>query len=289
MGYSQAWRPLTLHRFAALAWMVRSPLRCAPRGRITVVGQAGNNASAAAFVQDEAMMRTSPIRRLLLAAPGVLPQALLLVAALPAAAYTWHDHLDLNSVDRNTAWVALHDKAPAQHAPAGFAAKIGALLPDAVAAAPVPDAAKEDVEALKPYDFAVLDGAVLIVNPVDRKVVAVIAGPVTPEPVGGLAQGELEPHAVMPGPGGNLLALSDHDMRAAWRALHGRTAAQPVAYTYFPHVGTVLPEDVAVQPIPDALWKSVPQLKGYDFAVIRDELVIVNPANRMVVERIAGG
>src|SRR5579883_3298011 len=129
MGYSQAWRPLTLYRFAALAWMVRSPLRCAPRGRITVVGQAGNNASAAAFVQDEAMMRTSPIRRLLLAAPGVL-----------------------------------HDKAPAQHAPAGFAAKIGALLPDAVAAAPVPDAAKEDVEALKPYDFAVLDGAVLIVN-----------------------------------------------------------------------------------------------------------------------------
>jgi hypothetical protein len=41
---------------------------------------------------------------------------------------------------------------------------------------PVPEKTAQDVPSLKPYDFAVMQGKVLIVNPSDKKVVEVISG-----------------------------------------------------------------------------------------------------------------
>ncbi len=48
------------------------------------------------------------------------------------------------------------------------------VLPNTVKAEPVIRRAIRDVPSLAPYDFAVVEGELLIVNPADRAVVAVI-------------------------------------------------------------------------------------------------------------------
>jgi len=66
--------------------------------------------------------------------------------------------------------------APTQKVPAGFAAKVGAVLPKGIAIAPVTQKAAGDVPALRPYDFAMIEGKLLIVNPSDSKIAEVISG-----------------------------------------------------------------------------------------------------------------
>lgn len=48
------------------------------------------------------------------------------------------------------------------------------LLPNTVTAKPVTGRAIRDVPSLAPYDFTVVEGSLLIVNPADRTVVALI-------------------------------------------------------------------------------------------------------------------
>ncbi len=61
-----------------------------------------------------------------------------------------------------------------QRLPAGFTAAVGSVVPSAIIIEPVPSKAASDVPSLRPYDFAVVQGKVLIVNPSDRKIADVI-------------------------------------------------------------------------------------------------------------------
>jgi hypothetical protein len=62
-----------------------------------------------------------------------------------------------------------------QRAPSGFNATVGAVVPNGVKIAPVTGKAASDVPALKPYNFAMLQHKLLIVNPSDKKIAEVIA------------------------------------------------------------------------------------------------------------------
>jgi hypothetical protein len=48
-------------------------------------------------------------------------------------------------------------------------------------------------------------------------------------------------------------------------------------------VGTAVPRDVRVQPLPADIVEVVPQYRGYDFFVVRDEIVIVDPSTYQIV------
>jgi hypothetical protein len=48
-------------------------------------------------------------------------------------------------------------------------------------------------------------------------------------------------------------------------------------------VGTVVPRDVRLQPLPADVVEIVPQYRGYDFVLVRDEIVIVEPSNYKIV------
>jgi hypothetical protein len=86
------------------------------------------------------------------------------------------DTLNLSSTQRTTAWNDLHSQATKQTAPAGFSATMGSVVPSTMKLQPIPEKTAKDVPSLKPYDFAVMQGKVLIVNPSDKKVVEVISG-----------------------------------------------------------------------------------------------------------------
>jgi Protein of unknown function (DUF1236) len=57
-----------------------------------------------------------------------------------------------------------------------FNATVGSVLPTTIKLQPVPSKAGSAVPALKAYDFAMVNGKLLIVNPSDKKIVEVVTG-----------------------------------------------------------------------------------------------------------------
>jgi hypothetical protein len=86
------------------------------------------------------------------------------------------DTLSLTTTEQKAAWNALHGQATEQKAPSGFNAIVGAVVPSTVKIEPVPSKAASDVPMLKSFDFAMVNGKLLIVNPSDKKIVEVISG-----------------------------------------------------------------------------------------------------------------
>jgi hypothetical protein len=84
------------------------------------------------------------------------------------------DSLSLSGPQQHTTWNDLYVRSLNQKTPSGFDATVGAIVPNAVQVAPVPAKAASDVPALKPYDFAMLQHKLLIVNPTDKKIAEVI-------------------------------------------------------------------------------------------------------------------
>jgi len=85
------------------------------------------------------------------------------------------DTLSLNATQQKTVWNDLSNQA-AQNAPTGFNAAEGATLPKTLKISAVPSKVASDISQLRPYDFAKVEGKLLIVNPHDRMIAAVISG-----------------------------------------------------------------------------------------------------------------
>ncbi len=85
------------------------------------------------------------------------------------------DTLSLTSAQRKLAWSDLQSRATEQKAPARFKETVGAIVPSTIKIEPVPSRATSNVPALKSYDFARVNGKLLIVNPSDKKVAEVIS------------------------------------------------------------------------------------------------------------------
>jgi len=86
------------------------------------------------------------------------------------------DTLSLTSTQRKTAWTDLYMPSLNQKPPSGFNAIIGEVVPNSVTTAPVPSKAAHAVPSLQPYDFAMVQGKLVIVNPSDKKIAEVITG-----------------------------------------------------------------------------------------------------------------
>jgi hypothetical protein len=86
------------------------------------------------------------------------------------------DTLDLSATQQKTAWNDINKQASNQTAPADFNATPGVVVPSALKISSVPSRAARDVPSLRPYDFAMVQGKLLIVNPSDKKIAEVITG-----------------------------------------------------------------------------------------------------------------
>jgi len=108
--------------------------------------------------------------------------ALLAGVTAAAAAASSHsgmpatDSLSLTAAQQKTAWNDLNKQQSSQKAPAGFNAAQGSAVPKSLTISAVTTKAARDVNALRPYDFAMVQGKLLIVNPTDRKIAEVISG-----------------------------------------------------------------------------------------------------------------
>jgi Protein of unknown function (DUF1236) len=84
------------------------------------------------------------------------------------------DTLHLTIGQQNATWNDLQHHATEQKAPWSFQADIDATVPSTVKIEAVPRKLASDVPSLKAYDFAMVRGKLLIVNPSDKKIVAMM-------------------------------------------------------------------------------------------------------------------
>jgi subtilisin family serine protease len=111
-----------------------------------------------------------------LAAAALLAGATAASAATTSNSVKASDTLSLTSIQQKTAWRDLYMPSLNQTAPSGFNATVGAVVPNSVTMAPVSSKAASAVPSLKPYDFAMVQKKLVIVNPSDKKIVEVITG-----------------------------------------------------------------------------------------------------------------
>jgi len=86
------------------------------------------------------------------------------------------DTLSLTTAQQKMAWNDRHGRAAEQEMPSGFNATVGATVPSAIKVEPIPSTAVSNVPSLRPYDFALVKGKLLIVNPSDKRIAEVISG-----------------------------------------------------------------------------------------------------------------
>ena len=99
--------------------------------------------------------------------------ALLLSGVATASAATaMHpsDTVILSAAQRRAVWNDINKQATNQSA-AGFDATIGTFLPGTVKIEPMPSKAAANIPSLRPYDFAMVDHKLVIVDP-SNKVIA---------------------------------------------------------------------------------------------------------------------
>jgi Protein of unknown function (DUF1236) len=86
------------------------------------------------------------------------------------------DILNLSRAQRETAWNDLRREAIKQKAPLGFKATVGSVVPATLKIEPVPGKVASAIPSLRPYDFAMVHGKLIIINPADKRVAEVIKG-----------------------------------------------------------------------------------------------------------------
>jgi pyruvate/2-oxoglutarate dehydrogenase complex dihydrolipoamide acyltransferase (E2) component len=82
----------------------------------------------------------------------------------------------------------------------------------------------------------------------------------------------------------------DERQRTRLSQTFARLNARPLTNVNFSvAVGTVIPGDVKLQPLPADVAEIVPQYRGFDFVAVRDEIVIVDPASYKIVAVLPRG
>ena len=115
-----------------------------------------------------------------LAAAVLLAGATLAVVPASAALFSSSvpkasDSLTLSSQDQKTAWNDL-SSAAASNAPASFQPATSSAVPSTLTVHAIPAKTASAVPALRPYDYAKVNGKLLIVNPHDMMIAEVITG-----------------------------------------------------------------------------------------------------------------
>jgi len=83
------------------------------------------------------------------------------------------DSLSLSSEQQQAAWNDLSGE-PTSQAPADFKAATSSAIPSTLRVRAIPAKTADDVPALQPYDYAKIQGEILIVNPRDMMIAEVV-------------------------------------------------------------------------------------------------------------------
>jgi hypothetical protein len=97
-----------------------------------------------------------------------------LATAAGTSAMAGKDSLGLTSDQAHTIYQDINKLNVKDTAPSGFDAKVGAAVPSSISLHALPSDVASKVPTVKPYQYAMLQGKVLLVDPKDKKVVDIV-------------------------------------------------------------------------------------------------------------------
>ena len=146
---------------------------------------------------------------------------------------------------------------------------IGTPLPERARPRPLPTTIIEIAPEYRGYDYVIVRDEIVIVEPSSRKVVEVIH------------QGS-RVHARSSTSGPQLQLTTDQRAMILDYARQQRIAA--VQERIDLDTGANVPSDVNLVPLPDEIVTQIPAIRTYSFFVVSDQVVLVDPQSRQVVE-----
>jgi hypothetical protein len=83
------------------------------------------------------------------------------------------------------------------------------------------------------------------------------------------------------------LTLTRSQQRTAWKDLSKQASNQAAPSSFTASVGATVPGAITIQAVPAKVAARVSSLKPYDFALLHNKLLIVNPNDKKVVDVIS--
>lgn len=84
------------------------------------------------------------------------------------------------------------------------------------------------------------------------------------------------------------LSLTSAQQKLAWNDIGKQGASQNAPSGFAPSVGTAIPRTISLRSVPKTVSGRVPELRPYDYALLKNDLLIVNPNDKKIVEVIKG-
>jgi hypothetical protein len=155
-----------------------------------------------------------------------------------------------------------------------FSVSVGAVLPASVRFYPVTPAIVEVYPEYRGYEFVVVEEEIVIVEPRTRKIVMVIEA-------GG-------PGRSASGTRGKL-SLTKKQREVVRRAAIQRRTTGSARTTMIEReyvIGEDIPEAVEFEIFPDTIYTEVPEIRSYRYVVRDDDVYVIDPSQRRVIEII---
>jgi len=185
--------------------------------------------------------------------------------------------LNLSGEQRQTVIADIVARKTHQPTPKDFKPELGKAVPAAIHIHGMPPSILSDVPELKNYMYAHLDRDIVIVDPMEKKVAALIA---LPDNLAQPSGGTPDEKKVANKAAGELSDLSPEQRRAIYQSAAGE--AQPVPQQALLK-GTQVPDSVKLQPLTGDAAAQAPELQGLSFARLQDgRLLLVDPNSHKV-------
>jgi hypothetical protein len=80
--------------------------------------------------------------------------------------------------------------------------------------------------------------------------------------------------------------LTSAQHREIWQGTSAQAAKKGPVVSFKAAIGEVVPDSMKLQPMPKQVGDQVPAVKSYDFAMLHDQLLIVDPTSKKVIDII---
>jgi hypothetical protein len=97
-----------------------------------------------------------------------------------------------------------------------------------------------------------------------------------------------EQNSFMQAPGQSQINLTDQQKQTIWQKLSS-ARSDTTPSTFEASIGTAVPKDMRLHSFARSITGQVPSMRGMDYAKLQNEVVIVDPKTRKVVDTVNGG
>jgi hypothetical protein len=82
------------------------------------------------------------------------------------------------------------------------------------------------------------------------------------------------------------IKLSAEQRQTIYASINNQKQKETAPATFIAQVGAVVPTTVELQPMPKTIVELIPELKDYEYAMVTNQVLLVDPKSKQVVEII---